>query len=408
MAIDFQIDEASAPSSSAIDFRPDEEASTAIDFQPEASGGLTKEQVGQKIAWEALSPAEQQKRMGVLNETEAGSGDSNLPISGDPNLPIPEHEARIFPFHGYKNAYESGFSEGKQLFGDKTEAARVASDVSGDIMGGASAVFTGANPIMQGGLRMAQAARLGGELAAGDTSNVIDVLEQRQEIMPWLKTDGTISMKGAKKFFGEDVDESVVVQMAADLEKMFREDPANMVMILEGVGKLGMKGYAIREARLGRPIPEGIAKYVPELKEEYEQADLNRVNKILKDRLGKARSGAEEGPPLPNIIPQKTVKPQTKPTLPDIIPAEPSKPVSEPVVETGTAKPGAEPAVPSDPATQATGATSAPAGAHVRDASKTAQMSPEEHAAKLAPLHARFTRLFNERSTRSRKNYWCI
>lgn len=326
MAIDFQTDEAPAPSSSTIDFQP-ETKPTKIDFQPEATGDLTKKQVGQKIAWESLSPEEQEKRLKVLRGSESEPGEDIL------NLP--EHEAEIFPLHGYKEAAKSGYESGQDLLGKNAAGKTLGAGLA--TVGTVGTIF---NPIMYGGRKLAQGARIAGDIAGGDTSHVEDVLTGKEEVMPWLTPEGTLSMQASQKIasaFGADASESSVAQTMADLEKQLRDDPANAVMILDGVGKLGVKGYALREGRLGRPLNPTVARLFPEVVEDHAKADTERINRILRER-GEAKPPVEEAKTKPSPEPEKPpIEEEIVPPIPkqgefDFTKEEIEKPVAEPAL----------------------------------------------------------------------------
>ena len=321
--------------------------------------GITEEDAA--MPWDQLTPekkaimtghlngeiaglAADQNRKNALFKEEGRSADAIDQMNREGKYQTEQRIERgmhILPLYGVAGAAEEGMKSGKEFLGDN-----VAGKAAGVGLATLNALGTAANPIMYGGRKLAQGAQIAGEAAAGDTSNAIDILDEKQGVMDWLTPEGTLTMQAAKKWndvFGGDASENTTVQTIADLEEQLRKDPANSVLILEGVGKLGVQGYARRLGRLGEPLNPTIAKLFPEAVDAHAEADTARINQILNDKRKAAGAGGPlQGPadlrPSKYLLPEIPDEKAGTPNIPvdlrpvDLRPEE--QPVAEPVKTT--------------------------------------------------------------------------
>lgn len=165
-----------------------------------------------------------------------------------------EFSERYLPLHGAGAAGEEGIKSGIQLAGDG-----VAGQTIGVGLGALNILGTAFNPVMAAGQDIAKVAQATGATAGGDAEAAVAALKGLEEILPNLKASFSERGDGLGTF----------KNFLSDIYVQIRKDPVNSMLVIDGIGKLGVSGFAARQARLGKPLSPFLVENFPEAGKIY-------------------------------------------------------------------------------------------------------------------------------------------
>lgn len=195
-----------------------------------------------------LSPAFQEKLEATKLELERPETPEPFPNVGER---YQKEVKELLPLHNAPEAFDEGFRQGKALLGDN-----YAGKIVGAPLAAIGVVGTIFNPVMYSGRKATQLTYGLGQALKGDVEGASATIEGVEEILPQLQPS---------------MSKSTIKNFISDLLVTAAKDPFNTVLIADGVAQLGSRGYALRAARLGQPLPPIIAKNFPEVVKDYNE-----------------------------------------------------------------------------------------------------------------------------------------
>lgn len=195
-----------------------------------------------------FSPAFQQKLEETQREIERPETPEPFPNVGER---LQKEVRELLPLQNAPEAFDEGFRQGKALLGDNYLGKTVGAPLAA--IGVVGTIF---NPVVYSGRKAVQLTYGLGQALKGDVEGASATIEGVEEILPQLQPS---------------MSKSTIKNFISDLLVSAAKDPFNTVLIADGVAQLGATGYALRAARLGKPLPAVVAKNFPEAQRAYDE-----------------------------------------------------------------------------------------------------------------------------------------
>lgn len=276
------------------------------------------------------SPA-QQARMDYLTKGRQEAASAQSMAEADQEfLGQMQSKVKAFsPYHAIQQGAETAAEQGIALGGEGAAGTAIGAGML--VLNTAGGVFA---PVMAGTREIEQQVAAGASALGGDRQTAEQQMMGTVGLYPDLNEDNTWTKAAVKRMGGNP--DSLSTEFISQIEFMAREDPGNAALMVAGLGEGGANLYAARLAKLGRPLPAGLERNLPETRATYDRvrAELEAKGKapgadtgmaqILDDLKGK-RITLDEA----NARAAKYGKKINR----ELVDAETGKPVEEPPIE---------------------------------------------------------------------------